>query len=204
MDERPILDKNLSSLEFKEFYYLKKELIEFCKFENLKSSGNKEQLEKRIIYYLKTGKKLNETSSVCVAGKKLNETSSACGVDKHLNKISLNSKLGKNFTCSQDVRKFFKKEIGNNFTFKVPFLKWLKSHPDNTYSDAINEFYKIQSELKSGKTKIDKQFQYNSYIRDFFKNNKGKSLNDAIKCWKFKKSLKGHNKYENSDLIVLA
>ena len=26
---------------------------------------------------------------------------------------------------------------------------------------------------------------------------------DAIKCWKYKKSLKGHNKYEDSDLIAL-
>ena len=42
-----------------------------------------------------------------------------------------------------------------------------------------------------------------TYIRDFFEDNAGKTLNDAIKCWKYKKSLKGHNRYEQSDLVVL-
>lgn len=56
---------------------------------------------------------------------------------------------------------------------------------------------------KTVKQKIDKQFEYNTYIRDFFEDNKGKSLDDAIKCWKFKKQLKGHNKYEKFDLDIL-
>lgn len=48
-----------------------------------------------------------------------------------------------------------------------------------------------------------KQFEYNTYIRDFFEDNRGASLVDAIKCRKYKKSLKGRNKYERSDLKVL-
>ena len=36
-----------------------------------------------------------------------------------------------------------------------------------------------------------------------FKDNEDKTLNDAIKCWNYKKSLKGHNKYEKSDLDIL-
>ena len=56
---------------------------------------------------------------------------------------------------------------------------------------------------KNGKTTIDKQFEYNTYIRDFFNANEWKSLEDAIKCWKYKKGLIGHNRYEKTDLIVL-
>ena len=37
---------------------------------------------------------------------------------------------------------------------------------------------------------IDRQFEYNTYIRDFFEDNKGMSLDQAITCWKFKKSLR--------------
>lgn len=33
--------------------------------------------------------------------------------------------------------------------------------------------------------------------------NTRRSLNDAIKCWKYKKSLPGHNHYERSDLTIL-
>lgn len=33
--------------------------------------------------------------------------------------------------------------------------------------------------------------------------NQGKSLEDAIKCWKYKKQLQGHNHYEKTDLIAI-
>ena len=98
-------------------------------------------------------------------------------------------------------RQFFENEIGNGFKFKVKFQKWLKANPDKTYRDAIEAYYEIQNSKE--KTKIDKQFQYNQYIRDFFEDNKDKSLDDAIKCWNYKKGLKGHNRYEKSDLRVL-
>ena len=61
----------------------------------------------------------------------------------------------------------------------------------------------IRKEKKKGKTAIDKQFEYNTYIRDFFSDNKGKTLEEAIICWKYKKSLMGHNRYERADLIAL-
>lgn len=56
---------------------------------------------------------------------------------------------------------------------------------------------------KAVRQKIDKQFEYNTYIRDFFADNRGKSLDEAIKCRKYKKQLPGHNRYEKSDLDVL-
>lgn len=97
----------------------------------------------------------------------------------------------------------FKEHIGNGFSFNVAFQKWLKSNTGKTYADAITAYYRILEEKKNGKTKIDKQFEYNTYIRDFFADNRGKSLEDAIKCRKYKKQLQGHNRYEKSDLSVL-
>ena len=154
----------------------------------MKVSGNKGDLEKRIIHYLSTGESLKEPI--------LKQESS-----ENLAEISLDSKLGENFKCSEDKREFFQKEIGSTFKFKVKFQKWLKENPDKTYRDAINAYREIQNSKE--KTAIGKQFQYNQYVRDFFEDNKDKSLDDAIKCWKYKKSLKGHNCYEKSDLKVL-
>ena len=51
--------------------------------------------------------------------------------------------------------------------------------------------------------KIAPQFEYNTYIRDFIAANKGKKLSDAILCWKYKKSLRGDNKYADADLSAL-
>lgn len=182
------LTRDLNPEEFNDYYFLKEELKDFCRKEGLKVSGSKQDLEKRIVHYLATGEELKE-----VHVKKIRNDS--------LSEISLDSKLGENFKCSEDKRAFFEREIGKGFKFKVKFQKWLKSNPDKTYSDAIAAYFEIQN--SGEKTKIDKQFQYNQYIRDFFENNDGKSLDDAIKCWKYKKSIKGHNKYEESDLEAL-
>ena len=182
------LNNNLKPEEFREYYFLKEELKDFCRSEGLKVSGSKEDLEKRIVHYLETGKKLKEP---VVKNYSM----------EHSSEITLDSKLGENFKCSEDKRAFFENEIGKGFKFKVNFQKWLKSNPDKTYRDAIAAYYEIQN--SNEKTEIGKQFQYNQYIRDFFKDNKDKSLDDAIKCWNYKKSLKGHNKYEKSDLEAL-
>lgn len=184
----PKLTRNLKSEEFKEYYFLKEELKDFCRSEGLKVGGSKEDLEKRVVHYLAAGEELKEP--------KVRQSSK-----ETVTEISLDSKLGENFKCSEDKRAFFEKEIGSGFKFKVKFQKWLKANPEKTYRDAVAAYHEIQN--SDEKTEIGKQFQYNSYIRDFFKNNDDKSLDDAIKCWKYKKSLKGHNKYEDSDLKVL-
>ena len=184
----PKLTRNLKPEEFKEYYFLKEELKDFCRSEGLKVGGSKGDLEKRVVHYLGTGEELKE--------RKVRQNSNETATE-----ISLDSKLGENFKCSEDKRAFFKKEIGSGFKFKVKFQKWLKANPEKTYRDAVAAYHEIQN--SDEKTEIGKQFQYNRYIRDFFKNNDDKSLDDAIKCWKYKKSLKGHNKYEDSDLKVL-
>lgn len=190
MSERPILDMNLDSKTFKEFYYLKEELVNFCKNNNLQATGSKEELTDRIIEFLETGKKTFKTHN-----KVKTNTPDI---------ITLDTKIESNFVCSEKHRKFYKEQIGNNFSFNVLFQKWLKNNTGKTYQESIEAYYQILEDKKKNKSTIDKQFEYNTYIRDFFECNKDKSLDDAIKCWKYKKSLKGHNKYEKEDLIVLS
>ncbi|MBR2558553.1 MAG: hypothetical protein IKE95_09365 [Methanobrevibacter sp.] len=186
---RPALTVNLSSEEFKEYYFLKEELKDFCRSEGLNVSGSKADLEKRIIHYLDTGKEPDSDSVLKRPGK------------KESGEITLDAKIGKNFKCSEDKREFFEREIGKGFKFKVKFQKWLKSNPEKTYADAIEAYFEIQNSKE--KTEIGRQFQYNQYIRDFFEDNEDMGLKDAIKCWNYKKSLKGHNRYEKKDLNIL-
>ncbi|MFA8299272.1 MAG: DUF6434 domain-containing protein [Hyphomicrobiales bacterium] len=194
MSKRPLLSIKLTSTAFKQYYYLKEELVNFCRKNHLRISGNKEDLTKRIIYFLETSKQSPE---------KINYTKYTT---KDIQNLSLNSIIEENFVCSEKHRSFFSSIIGKAFSFNVAFQKYLKSNAGKTYTDAVNEWYAIQEDKKKnkGKSKIDPQFEYNTYIRDFFKmNDKDNSLHDAIKCWKFKKSIAGHNKYEKTDLLAL-
>jgi len=80
----------------------------------------------------------------------------------------------------------------------------MKANPGKTYNEAVLEWNKIFNRKKQGKKNIiSSQFEYNQYTRDFFNSNPNAIRSDAIKCWKYKKSLQGNNKYEDQDLIAL-
>lgn len=189
MNDRPILNKHLESQTFLNYYYLKEELIDFCRENGLPTSGGKIDITKRIAYYLDTGKIL--------------KTKSVHKKTIVIDKIELNTKIEDHFVCSEKHRAFFKEHIGNGFSFSVAFQKWLKENTGHTYQEAIDAYYQILDDKKKKMTTIDKQFEYNTYIRDFFADNKGKSLEEAIQCWKYKKQQKGHNRYEKDDLEIL-
>lgn len=189
MSERPELSRDISAEVFRNYYYLKEELVKFCRKYDLQTTGSKQELTDRIAYFLETGKKKSASSKRIQA--------------ESIGEITENTLIEANIVCSEKHRAFFKERIGKAFSFNVAFQKWLKSNAGKTYADAIQAYYAILEEKKKSKTVIDKQFEYNTYIRDFFADNNGMSLENAIKCWKYKKSLKGHNRYEKTDLIAL-
>lgn len=52
MSERPKLDKNLDGKTFREFYYLKEELVDFCRRYGLPTSGGKLEITEKIAHFL--------------------------------------------------------------------------------------------------------------------------------------------------------
>ena len=56
MSERPDLNKELDGETFRSFYYLKEELVEFCRDNNLPVSGGKIELTDRIKEQISKGK----------------------------------------------------------------------------------------------------------------------------------------------------
>lgn len=189
MADRPILDKNLNVETFRNCYYLKQELVSFCRKEHLQTTGGKIELTERISHYLDTGEKIGKRTG---SRKK-----------PDIGSITDSTLIEADFVCSETHRAFFLQNIGPGFSFNVTFQKWLKENTGETYKNAVEAYYKIKEDKKNGKSSIDKQFEYNTYIRDFFADNKGKSLGDAVKCWKYKKNTIGQNKYEKQDLIAL-
>ena len=190
MNERPELNTKLDGKTFRDYYYLKEELMDFCRKNSLSVSGGKLEITERIAHFLDTGEVLSASEK-------------AKSIPK-VGTLREDTVIEANFVCSEKHRAFFKEKIGKSFSFNVAFQKWLKSNSGKTYREAIEAYYQILEEKKKGKTTIDKQFEYNTYIRDFFADNEGKSLEDAIQCWKYKKSLQGHKRYEKSDLAALS
>lgn len=189
MSVRPQLVRQLDGKTFQSFYFLKEELVVFCRANNLPTSGGKIDLTERIAHFLDTGEILSAKSN--------SKPRKSVGI------ITEQSTIESNIVCSENHRAFFKEKIGKNFSFNVAFQNWLKTNNGKTYQEAIMAYYEILEKKKKGLTTIDKQFEYNTYIRDFFADNPGKTLEQAIICWKYKKELQGHNHYNNSDLVAL-
>ena len=189
MRERPKLNKELDAVTFRSFYYLKQELADFCKENRLPASGSKAELTDRIAYFLDTGNVLKPTA----------ERKTAVNIGT----LTEDTVIEPNIVCSEKHRAFFSEKIGKGFSFNVPFQKWLKANAGKTYGDTIRAYDRILKEKKQTKTEIGRQFEYNTYIRDFFADNPGKGLHDAIVCWNYKKGLPGTHQYEQSDLCAL-
>lgn len=197
MSERPRLEKGIDPDEFLQYYYLKEELAQFCRELGLQTSGGKIEITERIAHYLRTGEKR------CIKSNRSSTSYSLAQsyIGGHLF-ITLDSLIESNFKCSEQHRTFFKSIIGDGFKFNVAFQKWLKENTGKTYRDAVEAYKEIKENQKSNRTVIDRQFEYNTYIRDFYDDpvNKGIPLHAAIACWKYKKSIPGANNYEREDL----
>lgn len=197
MDTRPNLNKKISIKDFQEFYWLKEELVKFCREEELKTSGGKIEITKRIENFLKTGnKQLIKTKS---------KHKSKSTFDWKNEQLSLATKITDNYKNTENVRKFFEEYIGKHFKFNVRFMNWMKSNYGKTLKEAIEEWKKIKTVEKiSIKPKeIAPQFEYNRYLRDFLLDNPDSNRELGIKLWKIKKSMRGDNVYRKEDLKLI-
>ncbi len=189
--ERPILDEKISVQDFKDFYWLKDELIKFCRKTGISYVGGKIEITNRIIEYLETGK---ITKPKTIRQKKL---------PKPTKPLTLETVIGVDYRTYKEKKAFLQSIIGEHFHFTIHLLDFFKQNTGKkTYRDIVAEWYKEQ-DLKSDPNyvkEIAPQFEYNKYIRDFMKANPNMTRKDAIKYWKLKKSMAGDNKYSEEDL----
>lgn len=192
--DRPKLDKYISLQDFKDFYWLKSELVTFGKTIGIDTSGGKIDITERIAEYIQTGFVSKKANS-----KKQSKTSK---FDWNNETLSLDTVITDSYKNTENVRKFFIENIGNHFSVNVLFIKWTKENIGASLKDAIKEWNRIQ-ELKKDKnykTDIAPQFEYNRYMRAFLADNTYKTIKDARKYWKLKRAKRGTNEYEKSDL----
>jgi len=195
MDLRPPLNTHISPKDFREFYWLKKELMAFCKQEGLRTSGSKTEITERIIHFLETGKK-----ETYVSTSKPSST-----FDWQQEALSLETVITDNYKNTENVRNFFEQELGKGFKFNVKFMNWMKSHVGKTLQEATEAWKKIKMEDKTSKRpkEIAPQFEYNRYLRDFLADNPQLTREVGIELWKIKRSLRGDNVYRKEDLAYL-
>lgn len=192
---RPDLDGRISLSDFNDFYWLKQELVAFCKSVGISTSGSKLELSDRIRHFISTGE---------VQHIQKNQTQKKSTFDWRTETLTRATLITDNYANGEHVRRFFMHEIGPHFSFNVVFMKWIKEHVGHTLGDAICEWQRIHA-LKKDKNyvrDIDPQFEYNRYMRAFLNDNPDLSSKDAVKYWMLKRSRRGSNEYDRSDLLM--
>lgn len=194
--QRPTLNKYISLTDFNDFYWLKEELVAFCRNEGISTTGGKQDLVERIQAYLSTGELVKPEPTI----KKSKST-----FDWKTEPLTTSTIITDSYKNSENVRAFFLTEIGSHFSFNVKFMNWMKQATGKTLQDAVEEWKKI-NDLKKDKnyqTEIAPQFEYNRYMRAFLADNPNLTTKDAMKYWKLKKAQRGSNAYEREDLKLI-
>ncbi|MFJ6414549.1 DUF6434 domain-containing protein [Terribacillus saccharophilus] len=177
---RPELTRKTKADAFLDYYWLKEELVQFCRDNELPVSGSKMEITARIESFLLNG--LIEKP----------KQKQSCRKKKSKEPLSRSTIITEGHRCSQDVRTFFKQEIGEHFHFSTYIQNYFRANIGKTYEDAINAWHEEETRKQDpGYQKdIAPQFEYNRFIREFFSKpvNKGKTRSQAIEAWNKKKS----------------
>jgi hypothetical protein len=192
--KRPELTKAISSNIFKSYYWNKKELVGFCLAHGLVANGSKFELAERINIYLRTGIAINPAAV------------KRCGKWDNAQPITLTTPVI-NYKNDAKTKEFFVSQIRSKFHFN-DYLRSFAKTPDLdgsiTYADLVAGWYKAEDAKKTlpQKAPIGKQFQFNQFQRDFYRNEIGKSRQQCLDAWKLVRSAPGNATYAHYIILV--
>lgn len=164
---RPRFSSRLSEEEFLSHYWLKTELAQCCRKLQLPSTGSKEQLTQRIANRL--------------AGRQVPRVPSRKKKQEPLaDELTLQTRIGRGWTCSNRLRQFFQLHCGRGFRFNGPLREFLASGSGGTLGQAIEVY---RASLQQGPRSIGSQFQYNRHMREYKSTHPGCSHAQAVEAW---------------------
>ena len=190
--ERPDISTISTGQELKRWYWSKAELILFARARGVRQAGSKFDVLDRLANDL-DGKTTSE------AGPKKPSSSTPRAKET----LTLETVITDSYKNGENTRRFFKEHCGQDFSFSIPFMAWMKTNAGMKMKDAVAEWERLQKVRKEKKqvSVIPESNQYNQYIRDFFADNPNRTIVDARYYWKLKRKLPlGKHTYEKTDL----
>jgi len=178
--------------ELKRWYWLKSELAAEAKRLGLRHSDGKFSILDRIAHFLDTG----ETSL-----PNDNRPGPKSKFDWHSAPLTPDTVITDSYKNSQNVRRFFKSQLGERFKFTIGFMDWIRLNHGATLADAVVEYRRMTD--VGEKAPIRDHNQFNQYTVDFLKDNPGAGMADVRRVWALKRALPsddGRHRYERSDL----
>ncbi len=192
MNRRPQFSNRMSGIEFDNWFWHKDELDEICKTLGIASNARKNELRRRIIEFLETGKVTIDIPKPYSS------------FDWKKEPLRLETVITDSVVFGKNLRSFMKDQVGVKFSFSAAFMEWVRNNEGKTLEDAVEYWQELNIKTKSGfRFDMSDYNVMNKYLDDFLKDNPKLKREDGMNCWQAKKFLpapKGLVKYEPEDL----
>lgn len=193
----PKLTSSLDADEFKKHYYDKIELVKFCRFIGIPVYGLKDELNKRIEIYLRTGKKVNHVA------RKKSKPDSESG-------LSLNKQVV-HYKSDIKTRDFFQTHIPEFVSFSAMVQKEIKQRIHNNeifYYQDIIDMHKTYLKEKSIRKNTNQapqvahdSCQFNQFAIDY-KHDPSSKIHTMRDAWMLVRNSAGAKTYQRYKLQI--
>jgi hypothetical protein len=170
---RPLLTPALSPENFRAWYWLKKELQDFCSAQALPTTGSKEDLNARVLAHV-LGEPLPSTLTARPSARRSPMPQS----------LTPDTVIGPGWRLNAALRDFFVANTTPAFRFNQPLRDLFKNPQGQRLAQALVVY---QNSLIQGSLPIQRQFQFNQHIRDYFEQHPGATRAQALQAWQDKR-----------------
>jgi hypothetical protein len=171
--DRPELTANLSSLEFRRWYWLKAELVSFAQSIGVPTAGRKPELAARIAAHL-DGQPVHAPAQRWTVSRKLPEP------------LTADTLVGPHQAASQQLRPFFEAAIGPSFAYDIHMRTFLASDANKTLQDAVDHWYATRNTTKP---ETLPQLEFIRFSKRWYRQNPSGTPSQCRAAWKHERSL---------------
>lgn len=169
ISSRPRLSPTLSEADFLAWYWLKAELIAFCRELGMPSGGDKATLSARV------AARLGDRTPVAVQPARqvaARNSAPTC--------LTLETVVVPGYRLSRQLRTFFVQHEGPRFRFNQTLRDFFREPAGRSLADAI-ALYR-NAAFAPGQS-IGRQFEYNHHMRAYFEAHPDASIQQARQAW---------------------
>lgn len=194
MTDRPEIAQCTDAATFRQWYYLKTELVAFARAHGIKTTGGKFEIADRIAYFLDHGAPPVEAKTTRKVMSKF---------DWHSTPLTPETVITDSYKNTQNMRRFMQAEIPH-YKFSIPFMDWMKANVGLTLADAVKAAKQIEVDKKAGKKQPNQPHnQYNAYTRAYFHHVPTGSQQELRRLWALRRKRPGPYVFAPKDLDLL-
>jgi hypothetical protein len=170
---RPALTSTLTLKEFRRWYWLKSELVQFCRDARLQTTGSKPEVTERIALHL-----AGEAPARISTPRRDGAMPAAFAAD---------TVIAPGWRCSPALGAYFRAVCGRGFRFNAAMRNFIHTQAGRTLADAA-ACYRQSVAPGTPKPAIVAQNQYNLHTRQYYQAHPNATRAEVIAAWKARRA----------------